>query len=221
MLRSFTKRIGGLKQSLPLLHILDGLLGGGVVVRLHGAIHVGELHLATEVHVHGGALDGGAGQVLHGVPQAGVVDAAQLGLGPLQHEEGGQVGGVRGNDDHSKSGPDHAQHPGGEAPGRALADPAVQQDSPGEPHRGAEIEGLLLVAVRVRELEASERRESEFGNLELKRVVNRIRICRPLQAGISWSGCHSTVQCSSPLLRYTFAWVGFCGMVGVWDGMGW
>jgi len=214
MLRSATEKIAGLKQSLPLLHILDGLLGGGVVVGLHGAVHVGQLHLAAEVHVHGGALDGGAGQVLHGVPQPGIVDAAQLRLGPLQHEEGGQVGGVRGDNDHRESCPDHAQHPGGEAAGRALADPAVQQDSPGEPHRGAEVQGLLLVAVRVRELEASERRESEFGNRKVVRWLIGSGTLGHSRRGLAGWGAIQPSNAATLLHRLTFAWLGF----GEWDG---
>ena len=55
-------------------------------------------------------------------PYPGVIDARQAGLGLVEDEEGGEVGGVRGHDDHREPGPHHAQHPGGEAARRALAD---------------------------------------------------------------------------------------------------
>ena len=39
------------------------------MLSLHGSIHVGQLNLATEIHVNGGALDGGISEVLHRISQ--------------------------------------------------------------------------------------------------------------------------------------------------------
>ena len=50
----------------------------------------------------------------------GVVDAREAGLGLVEDEEGGEVGGVRGHDDHGEAGPHHAQHTGGETAWRSL-----------------------------------------------------------------------------------------------------
>lgn len=66
----------------------------------------------------------------------GVVDPGQLGLGPFEHEESGQVGSVRRHDDHGESGPHHSEHSGRKTPRRALSDTAVQQHAPRKP-RGA------------------------------------------------------------------------------------
>ena len=44
-----------------------------------------------------------------------VIDTSEAGLRLVEDEEGGEVGGVRGHDDHGEPGPDHAQHSGGEA----------------------------------------------------------------------------------------------------------
>ena len=51
---------------------------------------------------------------------AGVVDAGDGGLWPVQDEEGGQVSSVGGYDDHSETRPYHAQHTRTEAAGGAL-----------------------------------------------------------------------------------------------------
>lgn len=99
-----------------MLDIGDGLFGRVVVVALHGAVHVAQLHLPAEIHVDGRAFDGCAGQVLHRVPQPGVVDSCQLRFGSFEHEESGQVGGVRGDDDHREARPHHAQDAGGKTP---------------------------------------------------------------------------------------------------------
>lgn len=45
----------------------------------------------------------------------GVIDASDSLLRPVQHQEGSQVGSVRGHNDHSEAGPHHAQNPGREA----------------------------------------------------------------------------------------------------------
>ena len=50
-----------------------------------------------------------------------VIDSSEAGLRLVEDEEGGEVGGVRGYDDHCEACPHHAQHPGGEASWRALA----------------------------------------------------------------------------------------------------
>lgn len=88
-----------------------------------------------------------------------IVDARQAGFGSVQHQEGGQVGGVRGYDDHGESRPDHPKDPGGEAPRRSLPDPGIEEDTPGEPDGRGEIEGVLLRALRVGQSVASEWRE--------------------------------------------------------------
>ena len=107
---------------LPLFDVADGLFGGVVVVGLHGAVHVAQLHLSAEIHINGRAFDRCAGEVLHGVPQPCVIDSGQLGFGPFEHEEGSQVGRVRGDDDHREARPDHAQDAGREAPRGAWRD---------------------------------------------------------------------------------------------------
>ena len=45
-----------------------------------------------------------------------IVDPCEASLRLVQDEESGQVGSVRGDDDHSEAGPDHAKDPGAEAP---------------------------------------------------------------------------------------------------------
>ena len=39
------------------------------MLSLHGSIHVGQLNLATEIHINGGAFDGGISEVLHRISQ--------------------------------------------------------------------------------------------------------------------------------------------------------
>ena len=39
------------------------------MLSLHGSIHVGQFNLATEIHINGGALDGGISEVLHRISQ--------------------------------------------------------------------------------------------------------------------------------------------------------
>lgn len=46
----------------------------------------------------------------------GIVDADERRLRLVEHEEGGQVGGVRGHDDHGEARPHHAQDAGRKAP---------------------------------------------------------------------------------------------------------
>lgn len=55
----------------------------------------------------------------------GVVDAGDALLRPVQHQEGRQVGGVGGHDDHGETGPHHAQDARGKAPGGACGHRAV------------------------------------------------------------------------------------------------
>ena len=54
---------------LPLSDGLDGFLHVPVMLPLHGPVHVRQLHLPAEVHVHGGPLHGGIGEILHRVAQ--------------------------------------------------------------------------------------------------------------------------------------------------------
>lgn len=55
-------------------------------------------YLTSEVHVDGRAAHGGVGEVLHGVPEARIVDARQTRLGPVEHQEGRQIRRIRRHD---------------------------------------------------------------------------------------------------------------------------
>lgn len=96
-------------------------------------------------------------------PHPRVVDASEACLWFVQDEEGCQVSGVGGDDDHGEAGPDHTQHAGGEAAGGSLACQAihkhpwyftqpqlsgvcvsgaysrVEEDSPGEPDGAGQV----------------------------------------------------------------------------------
>ena len=49
-----------------------------------------------------------------------IVDAGERGLGLVEDEEGGEVGGVGGHDDHGEARPHHTQHPRRKAPGSSC-----------------------------------------------------------------------------------------------------
>ena len=49
-----------------------------------------------------------------------IVDPCETGLWFVEDEEGGEVGGVRGDDDHGEPCPHHTQHTGRETAGRTL-----------------------------------------------------------------------------------------------------
>ena len=63
---------------LPGLDCRDGLFRRLVVLALHRPVHVGELHLSPEVHVHGRALHRRVREVLHRVSEL------QFGSGQLE-----------------------------------------------------------------------------------------------------------------------------------------
>ena len=49
-----------------------------------------------------------------------IIDTGKAGLRFIQDQERGEVGGVRGDDNHGEAGPHHAQHTGGETAWRSL-----------------------------------------------------------------------------------------------------
>jgi hypothetical protein len=106
----------------------------------------------------------------------GVVDSGQLGFWSLEHEESGQVGSVRGDDDHGESGPHHSQHPGAETPRCSFPNAAVEKHSPRKPNCARQIESVLLGAIRVSQFETTKRGESVTDFFYISNIIAKCLI---------------------------------------------
>lgn len=168
-------------NGIPFFDGLDGFLGRRVIISFHGPVHVGQFHLAAEVHVDGRAPHRGVSEILHRISQLskfeshviwrpfqiefnwiefeliypGIIDSGETGFGSIQDEESGQIGRVRSHDDHGESGPDHAQDAGRKAPGSSFADSGIEQNPPGEPNGRRQIQSVFLRVFRIGQPESA------------------------------------------------------------------
>ena len=77
-----------------------------------------------------------------------ILDARKLVELLLGDHEGGQVGGVDGEEDHREESPDAGHEPGGESPGTVHLDGGLEEDCPDQPVGPEEGELVLLVTAR-------------------------------------------------------------------------
>ena len=82
------------------------------------------------------------------VADLGVLQPGQVVVLLPGDHEGGQVGGVDGEEDHREEGPDAGHKPGGEAPGTVHLDGGLEEDCPDQPVGPEEGELVLLVTAR-------------------------------------------------------------------------